>query len=271
MNASGKQKTVLVTGGAHRLGAVLCRTFAESGWRVLCHYHRSEAAAKALQQEQQQQGHALELVQADLADANARAALMAQATQRWGPVHALVNNASLFLPDSGHNFAEAQALEQLRVNLLAPLDLARQLAQQHPTDAPAASACAIHILDQKVFNLDADYFSYTVSKLALERAVALQARALAPQLRVCGVAPGLMFESGPQNTQNFKVASLANLLRRPVEPADVARTCLFLAETPSITGTTICVDNGQHLVPLPRDIQFVVEDLLAPHLAYPSP
>ncbi len=139
------------------------------------------------------------------------------------------------------------------------MSFARLLARQ-PADG--TDRAAIHILDQKVFNLNPDYFSYTVSKLALERAVSLQAQSLAPAVRVCGVAPGLLFTSGPQNEANFAKAAQANLLRRPIDPADVARTCVFLAETPSVTGTTLCVDNGQHLVPLARDIMFVVDDLL---------
>jgi len=118
------------------------------------------------------------------------------------------------------------------------------------------------VLDQKVFNLNPDYFSYTVSKLALERAVALQAQALAPRLRVCGVAPGLMFLSGPQSQINFDKACQVNLMRQGTDPAQVAATCLFLAENPCITGITVPVDNGQHLVPLPRDVMFVVDDLL---------
>jgi NAD(P)-dependent dehydrogenase (short-subunit alcohol dehydrogenase family) len=133
------------------------------------------------------------------------------------------------------------------------------------SNAAASNACAIHILDQKVYNLNPDYFSYTVSKLALERAVSLHAQSLAPHLRVCGVAPGLMYLSGPQTADNFNLAAQANLMRRPTDPLDVAKTCLFLASTPSITGTTVSVDNGQHLVPLPRDIMFVVEDLLKKH------
>ena len=84
---------------------------------------------------------------------------------------------------------------------------------------------------------------------------------------LCGVAPGLMYLSGPQTADNFNLAAQANLMRRPTDPLDVAKTCLFLASTPSITGTTVSVDNGQHLVPLPRDIMFVVEDLLKKHAA----
>ena len=108
-----------------------------------------------------------------------------------------------------------------------------------------------------MLNLNPDYFSYTVSKLALERSVALQAQALAPQIRVCGVAPGLMFLSGPQTQDNFDNASRVNLMREPIDPVQVAATCLFLAQNPCITGTTVCVDNGQHLVPLERDVMFL--------------
>jgi NAD(P)-dependent dehydrogenase (short-subunit alcohol dehydrogenase family) len=111
-------------------------------------------------------------------------------------------------------------------------------------------------------NLNTDYFSYTVSKLALERCVQLQAQALAPQVRVCGLAPGLMYLSGDQSQANFDKASSANLLKKPINPVDVALTAEFLASNPSITGTTLAVDNGQHLVPSARDIMFVVDDLL---------
>jgi NAD(P)-dependent dehydrogenase (short-subunit alcohol dehydrogenase family) len=120
----------------------------------------------------------------------------------------------------------------------------------------------VHVLDQKVFNLNPDYFSYTLSKLALERAVSLQAQSLAPTLRVNAVAPGLMYLSGPQTQDNFDRASRANLMRRPLDPRDVASSVLFLATNPGITGTTIRVDNGQHLVPSPRDIMFVTDALL---------
>jgi NAD(P)-dependent dehydrogenase (short-subunit alcohol dehydrogenase family) len=189
----------------------------------------------------------------------------------------VVNNASLFVPDEGADFDEAQALAQIKVNLMAPMRFGKWMAALHGSDlkeaisadgattAKAASASAkpsvIHVLDQKVFNLNPDYFSYTLSKLALERAVSLQAQSLAPTLRVNAVAPGLMYLSGPQTQDNFNRASQANLLRQPINPADVASSVVFLAGNASITGTTVRVDNGQHLVPLARDVMFVVEEL----------
>lgn len=251
------ERRVLITGGALRLGARLCEAFGRAGWQVFCHYHRSREAAEALRGRLLAQGLSVELVSADLGDDTQRARLMDGLQARHGPLQALVNSASLFEPDSGEQWSPELARRQLEVNLLAPLDLARRLAPA----GDATPACAIHVLDQKVLNLNPDYFSYTVSKLALERAVALQAQALAPQVRVCGLAPGLMFESGPQSSENFQRASRVNLLRRPIAPEDVARTAVFLAENPSITGVTLAVDNGQHLVPLERDVMFVVDEL----------
>lgn len=253
-------KTVLVTGAAHRLGACIATLFAQSGWRVLCHYDRSQDAAQALVGHLRAAGHAAQAVQGSLQDEAGCQALMARVQAQTDRLDALVNNASTFIDDTGLDFNSAQALQQLRVNLLAPLLLTRQMARDLVPDG--AQGCALHILDQKVYNLNPDYFSYTVSKLALERAVALQAQSLAPRLRVCGVAPGLMYLSGPQTADNFMQAASANLMRRPTDPQDVARACLFLASTASITGTVLSVDNGQHLVPLPRDIMFVVDDLL---------
>ena len=258
-------KHVLVTGGSKRLGALLCRQFARAGWQVWCHYQHSVDPAQALCAELRQLGVQAHPIQADLADGDARRRMMATITAHSGPLHCLVNNASSFEPDSAAAMDEAGARSQLEVNLLAPLALAglmaQSLAQAPPVGEPAGLRSVIHVLDQKVFNLNPDYFSYTVSKLALERAVALQAQALAPTLRVCGVAPGLMFLSGPQSQANFDQAGRVNLLRQAIDPAQVAASCLFLADNPCITGVTLTVDNGQHLVPLPRDVMFVVDTL----------
>jgi NAD(P)-dependent dehydrogenase (short-subunit alcohol dehydrogenase family) len=240
------------------LGAEICHTFAQAGWHVLCQYQRSAQAAHTLCAELRAAGHTATAVAGMLGHEAGRIELMHTALAISGHVHCLINNASAFEPDTGLGFDPHLAQEQLEINLMAPLSLARELARQ-PTALAPVERSVIHILDQKVYNLNPDYFSYTISKLALERAVSLQAQALAPHVRVCGVAPGLMYLSGPQSADNFARASRVNLLQRPTDPSDVAKTCLFLASTPSITGTTVCVDNGQHLVPLARDVMFAVE------------
>lgn len=254
-----KRPRVLVTGGGVRLGAAIGTAFAQAGWHVVCQYRGSEAAAHALCGHLQAQGHGAQAVRGDLTTEAGRAALMDEVLTQGGPLDCLVNNASAFEPDTGTTFDAEQARQQLEVNLIAPLSLSRLMAAALPDGENARNASIIHILDQKVFNLNPDYFSYTVTKLALERAVALQAQALAPKVRVCGVAPGLMYPSGPQTPDNFERASRVNLLRRPTDPDDVAHTCLFLAQNRSITGCTLPVDSGQHLVPLERDVMFMVD------------
>lgn len=241
------------------MGAAIVRQFATAGWRVWCHYQHSESAARALQDELRATGAQIEMVQADLGQPQQVERMMSDIVQSHGALDCLVNNASLFEPDSGTAIDLSGARQQLEVNLIAPLSLASLMARQSAPQTSPGQRSVIHILDQKVFNLNPDYFSYTVTKLALERSVALQAQALAPALRVCGVAPGLMFLSGPQTQENFDRASRVNLMRQPIDPVQVAATCLFLAQNPCITGTTVCVDNGQHLVPLERDVMFLAD------------
>jgi NAD(P)-dependent dehydrogenase (short-subunit alcohol dehydrogenase family) len=253
-------KRVLVTGGAQRLGALLCRAFAHAGWEVWCHYQRSGLLAHALVEELRSAGFAAYAVQADLALESERLRMMEQIAAQSGPLTCLVNNASLFDEDAAAALDMDLVRRQLEVNLLAPLSLSALMVQRLPTDAVPGDCSVIHVLDQKVLNLNPDYFSYTVSKLALERSVALQAQALAPRLRVCGVAPGLMFVSGDQSQENFERSGRVNLLQTALDPQRVAQAVLFLAENPCITGTTLCVDNGQHLVPLARDVMYALAD-----------
>ncbi len=269
----------LITGGSVRLGREIGLAFARAGWNVACHYNHSGAEANALCAELRALGVDALAVQGDLEDEASCQSIFDTTVAITG--HALqcvVNNASQFVPDEGADFDEAQALAQIKVNLMAPMRFGKWMAALHGASEQSsdkmteegsgtaqamtsAKPSVIHVLDQKVFNLNPDYFSYTLSKLALERAVSLQAQSLAPTLRVNAVAPGLMYPSGPQTQDNFNRAAAANLLRQPINPADVASSVVFLAGNASITGTTVRVDNGQHLVPLARDVMFVVEDL----------
>ncbi|PUE31161.1 hypothetical protein B9Z35_09045 [Limnohabitans sp. Jir61] len=274
----------LITGGSVRLGREIGLAFARAGWNVACHYNHSETQASALCAELRALGVDALAVQGDLEnEASCQSIFNTTVAITGTALQCVVNNASLFVPDEGADFDEAQALAQIKVNLMAPMRFGKWMAALHAdgakeaisaesataaTETPAlastkhhAKPSVIHVLDQKVFNLNPDYFSYTLSKLALERAVSLQAQSLAPTLRVNAVAPGLMYLSGPQTQDNFNRAASANLLRQPINPADVASSVAFLAGNASITGTTVRVDNGQHLVPLARDVMFVVEEL----------
>ncbi len=255
-------KHVLITGGAQRLGATMARQFSRNGWSVWCHYQTSENQAESLCRSLREQGGWARAIRADLTDESQRQNMMQTLLDESGPLHCLVNNASSFQPDHAQDLQLGSTRQLLEVNLLAPLELSSLMARSLSIGEHDGQRSVLHVLDQKVFNLNPDYFSYTVGKLALERTVALQAQALAPALRVCGIAPGLMYLSGPQTQSNFDMASRVNLMRRATDPEHVAATCVFLANNPCITGTTITVDNGQHLVPLSRDVMFAVDDML---------
>jgi NAD(P)-dependent dehydrogenase (short-subunit alcohol dehydrogenase family) len=263
MSTTSRARTGRDTGAARRLGRRLSLAFARAGWDVACHYQHSRDEALQTCAEVRALGQRAWAIAGDLADAAAQEGIFREAVQSIGhPPDAIVNNASLFEPDTGLDFSPELLQRQMQVNLVAPLQLATLLARARPqAHAGQSLPAVVHVLDQKVFNLNPDYFSYTLSKLALERAVALQAQALAPHVRVNAIAPGLVYVSGPQTGDNFLRASSVNLLRSPTDPDDVARTAVFLAENASITGITITVDKGQHLVPLERDVMFVAEQL----------
>ena len=270
---------VLVTGGATRLGRETCLHFASQAWDVAIHYKLSQKAALELKAEMSELFPSIQvsLFQAELSKEDEVTQLFDDVAKAHGlSLTCIVNNASLFEPDTGQDFTSELALEQLKVNLLAPMKLGQCLANFHKDSSKSSPSpisitpSIVHVLDQKVFNLNPDYFSYTLSKLALERAVSLQAQALAPTLRVNAVSPGLMYLSGDQTPENFAKASKINLLQKPIDPKDVAKSCYFLASTQSLSGCTVKVDCGQHLVPLERDVMFMVDELFSkttPNLA----
>jgi NAD(P)-dependent dehydrogenase (short-subunit alcohol dehydrogenase family) len=134
--------------------------------------------------------------------------------------------------------------------------LARELANHLPHDA---AGCVVNLLDQKLFNPNPDFFSYTIAKSALHAATTLLAQALAPHVRVVGVAPGLTMLSSDQTEAGFERAHRVTVLGRSSTPDDVAQAVVFAAENRAITGTTLLVDGGQHLTALPRDVMFLTE------------
>ena len=117
----------------------------------------------------------------------------------------------------------------------------------------------INLLDQKLYNPNPDFLSYTLSKAALQSATTLLAQALAPRVRVVGVAPGITLVSGDQSEAGFQKAHRVTPLGKSSTPDDVAAAVCFVATAQAITGTTILVDGGQHLVPLQRDVMFLAK------------
>ncbi|SNS09933.1 NAD(P)-dependent dehydrogenase, short-chain alcohol dehydrogenase family [Noviherbaspirillum humi] len=252
------RKTALVTGAARRIGRSIALALARDGWDVVVHYRGSADEAQATAQEIRSLGRRAAAVACDLADAAAAARLPAQAAQAIGAARldCIVNNASLFEHDDPAHFSPGLLDAHMRANLAAPLVLAQQL---HAATPDGAQAVVINLLDQKLYNPNPDFLSYTLSKAALQSATVLLAQALAPKLRVVGVAPGITLVSGDQTEDGFVKAHAMTPLGRSSTPQDVAETVCFAARNPALTGTTILVDGGQHLMPLQRDVMFIAK------------
>lgn len=247
----------LVTGGGQRIGAALALALARAGWFVHVHYRRSRAEAASVVAAIREAGGGARTVQADLArlDAKAAAALIRDCAKAGPSLRALLNNAALFENDSATSFTAASWRRHMATNLEAPILLARAFAAALPRRGPAGAV--VNLLDNKVVSTNPDFFSYTVSKQALFGATQTLALALAPRVRVNGIAPGITLISGKQSAAGFGRAHDANPLRRGCTPQDVARAALFLLDTPAITGQTLVIDGGASLARPPRDIAFL--------------
>src|SRR4051812_24238039 len=247
-------RTVLVTGAAKRLGRAIALELAAAGWQVAVHYRGSAAEAEQTAAECGRHAPAAAF-QADLAREDETRALFDAVAAHFGSVDAVVNNASLFEHDTALSFTGSSLAAHMATNTAAPVLLAQAL-HQHLV-ARNGRGAVVNLLDQKLWNPNPDFFSYTLSKAALESATTLLAQALAPQLRVVGVAPGLTLTSHLLPQEKFEQLHKLSPLGRSSTPEDVAHAVRFALENASITGTTLLVDGGQHLMKFDRDFSLM--------------
>jgi NAD(P)-dependent dehydrogenase (short-subunit alcohol dehydrogenase family) len=244
-------RTAIVTGGAKRIGAALCRALAEDGWHLLIHCNRSVAEAEALADEL---GNAA-IVRADLASTDSAERVMA-GLGGLPPARLLVNNASRFVFDSADDFTLEGWDETLATNLRAPALLSQAFAAR-----AEGGGLIVNLLDAKLSSPNPDFFTYTVSKLGLAGLTELAARAWASSgIRVCGIAPSVTLVSGAQSRDNFEGVHALNALRRGVRVEEIVAALRFVIATPTLTGQTLTLDGGQRFLSLPRDVQFLEAD-----------
>ena len=266
-SSRSSRPVVLVTGAARRLGRTIALELAQHGYDVAVHYRGSEAdahdtvaalrAARAQAPAANTHAARAHAFRADLADEAACKALVPSVAAHFGRLDAVVNNASTFEYDDAASFGHAAMDKHWRANT-APAVLLAQALHAHAS-AAGTRGCVVNIVDQKLWNPNPDYFSYTLSKAALQAATVMLAQALAPVLRVVGVAPGVTLPSGTMNGSEFEQAHRLTPLQRSSTPDDIARAVRFLIESPAITGTTLLVDGGQHLAAQPRDVLYLAK------------
>jgi pteridine reductase len=235
----------LVTGSAARIGACIARHLHKAGYRVVVHYHHSQHKALALADELNAlRPDSVRAVQADLLDLEQVAALARQTVAAWGRLDVLVNNASLFYPTPVGGITVAHWDQLLGSNARAPLFLCQHL--QHALREH--KGCIINIIDATSRHGLAEFTPYAMGKAALANMTRSLARALAPEVRVNGVAPGAILwpEYAGGMSEEEQQASLSRIaLGRLGSPDDIANAVLFLVRDASyITGEIIKVDGG---------------------------
>jgi NAD(P)-dependent dehydrogenase (short-subunit alcohol dehydrogenase family) len=253
-------RAALITGGARRVGRAIALALAESGFAVAIHANRSIDEAAELRREIEERGGRAATVRADFADVAAPRALVSAAAGAIGPIMLLVNNACAFERDEFGRLERARWDHQFAVNLAAPLFLAEAFAAQVTESLPQrCDASIINLLDQRVFKLTPQYFSYTLTKSALHAATTTLAQALAPRIRVNAIAPGPIFKSARQTEAEFAQQAAAVPLGHGPSAQEIAAAALYLATAPSVTGQTIAVDGGQHLAWQTPDVCGIIE------------
>lgn len=254
-------KIALVTGAAKRLGRQIALDMAKAGWDIIVHYGDSHTEAEETVGTIRQFGRKAVMLQADLSVEDQINNLIARCEDQVGLPDCVVNNASLFDYDNASDFTFDQIERHIRINTSAPIILARNLHRSRVQAAKTRSfthpAVVINLLDQKLANPNPDFLSYTLSKAALHEATTLLAQALAPEVRIVGLAPGITLISGDQSKNSFEHSHKMTPLGRSSTPNDIGSAVVYLASAHAITGTTLYVDGGQHLQPSERDVMFL--------------
>ncbi len=243
--AAGRSGAVLVTGAARRIGRAIAHDLAAAGWSVAVHYNTSAAQADQLVAELADNGGIAAAVQADLEVEGEVRTLIPRAVERLGPLTGLVNNASRFEPDDLATLSRAGWDLHLDTNLFAPALLAQAFVRQLPDGLAGA---IVNLLDTMAMRPGPGFLSYTVSKVALAGLTQSLALALAPQVRVNGVAPGVVLPAPRQSAEHFNRMAAHLPLARPSPPEDIAAAVRFALETASMTGQVLAVDGGGALV-----------------------
>jgi NAD(P)-dependent dehydrogenase (short-subunit alcohol dehydrogenase family) len=233
----------LVTGGSRRVGAAIVEALAMRGADVVIHFHRPSDDAEALCDRVRKMGSDAWMIKADLRSEAETESLIRRASGRAGrPVSILVNNASSFPPSTPKGASWHDVEESLRVHHWAPLILMRSLADQ------LVFANVVNILDATTPQHDLDHFAYQVGKSALDSLTRVMARALAPTIRVNAVSPGAILQ--PEGADEEYLDEIAkNLpLMAHGSPQDIGNAVAYLAHAPFVTGATLHVDGGAHLL-----------------------
>ncbi len=234
-------KTALITGAAKRLGAALAQGLSRAGACVILHCHRSRGDADQTAAAIIDAGGNASVIEADLSDNAAADALMGRAIALVGPIDALINSASIFHECDFAETMPSAIHENMNINAIAPMLLARRFAEQQRPGA------IINLLDTMVMDYDKRHIPYHLSKRTLQTLTRMMAVEFAPDIRVNAIAPGLILPPPGENITYLEKMAHSNPLQRHGGPADIVEAALFLLRAGFVTGQTLYIDGGRHL------------------------
>lgn len=241
-------KTVLITGGAKRVGAAICRELHAHGANLMIHYNTSIADARALQAELNlQRTNSVAIIQGDLLNIAIMSNLVAETVNQFGRLDVLINNASSYYSTEIGHITEDNWHDLVGSNLKAPMFLAQAAASELRKN----HGCIVNITDMHIERPKKGYVVYSVAKAGLVTLTKSLAHELSPEVRVNAVAPGPVQwpENNPQFDEVYRQRVInQTLLKRVGEGADIAKAVRFLvADAPFITGHVLAVDGGRSL------------------------
>lgn len=239
------KQTFLITGAANRIGASIAKGLAADGHNVVIHYNRSQDEAAALAASLCDQNLSAAIEGADLTDPAQTDTLIERAGQHFGPLTGLINNASLFKPDRIDDLSHDLWHKHFSVHAQAAMFLTKDFARQLPKDQ---QGLVINMIDQRVWSLKPNFFSYTLSKSVLWTATRTLAQALAPRIRVNAIGPGPTLQNEHQSAQEFREELASIPLKTGPSLDEIVDTVRYFLMAKSVTGQMIALDGGQHLI-----------------------
>ncbi len=247
-NNALNNKTVLITGGAKRVGAAICRELHAHGANLMIHYNTSTKDARALQAELNlQRANSVAIIQGDLLNIAIMVNLVAETLNQFGKLDVLINNASSYYSTEIGHITEENWHDLVGSNLTAPMFLAQAAASELRKN----HGCIVNITDMHIERPKKGYVVYSVAKAGLVTLTKSLAHELSPEVRVNAVAPGPVQwpENNPQFDEVYRQRVInQTLLKRVGEGADIAKAVKFLvADAPFITGHVLAVDGGRSL------------------------
>jgi len=235
---------VLITGAGNRIGAAIAEQLASDGCAVIIHHNNSISDAEKLAATIKSSGGRAALVRADLTNPSERAGLIEAAAKPFGALDILINNASIFEPDSALTIYEELWNTHFALHLQAPVFLARDFVRQL---ASGKKGNIINIIDESVLYDTPSFFSYNLSKTALWHATRTLAQSFAPDIRVNAIGPGPTLPHTRQNEEQFSRSVASLPLKTSATPDQIVSAIRYLLSTPSMTGQMLALDGGEHL------------------------